>query len=109
MQSQQSAEFLSQGIVGMPKHERHDLIQRCGTHGRDGTGALGARSLFHGRVHGNAVFSQALREHLCGLAGWLRAQSWVCAEHIGIGGIGTVPIAPAVHRHGRGRRVVHVV
>ena len=109
MQSQQSAEFLSQRIVGMPKHERHDLIQRCGMHGRDGTGAFGNRSLFHGRIHGNALFSQTLREHLRGLAGRLRTQSGVCAEHIGIRGIGTVPVTPAIHRHGRGRRVVHVV
>ena len=93
----------------MPKHERHDLIQRCGTHDRDGTGAFGNRSLLHGRVHGNALFSQTLREHLRGLAGRLRTQSGVCAENIGICGIGTVPITSAIHRHGRGRRVVHMV
>ena len=93
----------------MPKHERHDLIQRCGAHRRNGAGPVGNGSLFHGTVHRNAPLSQALREHQRGLASRLRAQNGICAERIGIRRISTVPVSPAIHGHGCGRRVVHVV
>ena len=43
------------------------------------------------------------------LAGRLRAQNGICAERIGIRRISTVPVSPAIHGHGCGRRVVHVV
>lgn len=70
---------------------------------------VGNGSLFHGTVHRNAPLSQALREHQRGLASRLRAQNGICAERIGIRRISTVPVAPAIHGHGCGRRVVHVV